>query len=94
MPPRLLFDGINVEPDTPSELYITDTTFRDGQQAFYAYGVEDVESLFRLLSELDNGSGRVVRSEFFLYTERDRRTLHRRAAPQPSVVHTYPGPQP
>ena len=75
MPPRLLFDGINVEPDTPSELYITDTTFRDGQQAFYAYGVEDVESLFRLLSELDNGSGRVVRSEFFLYTERDRRIV-------------------
>lgn len=75
MPPRLIFDGINVEPSIPSELYITDTTFRDGQQAFYAYSPGDVKGLFKLLSELDNGSGRLSRSEFFLYTERDRRIV-------------------
>ncbi|ABW02734.1 homocitrate synthase/isopropylmalate synthase family protein [Caldivirga maquilingensis] len=76
MPPRLIFDGISVEPNTPSELYITDTTFRDGQQAFYAYSPSDVKGLFKLLSELDNGSGRLSRSEFFLYTERDRRIVN------------------
>lgn len=76
MPPVLGFDGLSVEPATPSELYITDTTFRDGQQAFFAYSVKDVEALFRMLSELDNGSGRITRSEFFLYTERDRRIVN------------------
>lgn len=75
LPPRLYLDGINIEPELPNELYITDTTFRDGQQAFYAYSTEDIVSLFRMLSELDNGSGRIIRSEFFLYTERDRRIV-------------------
>ncbi|WP_238375172.1 homocitrate synthase/isopropylmalate synthase family protein [Vulcanisaeta thermophila] len=72
LPPRLMFSSFHIEPEVPSELYITDTTFRDGQQAFNAYGVEDARELFRLLGELDNGSGRIIRSEFFLYTERDR----------------------
>jgi isopropylmalate/homocitrate/citramalate synthase len=76
LPPRLLFDGIYVEPEVPENLYITDTTFRDGQQAFYTYySVEDAIKLFRLLSELDNGSGKIIKSEFFLYTERDRRLV-------------------
>ncbi|PLC68512.1 2-isopropylmalate synthase [Vulcanisaeta sp. EB80] len=76
LPPRLSFDGVYVEPDIPSELFITDTTFRDGQQAFYMYySVEDAVKLFKLLGNLDNGSGRIIRSEFFLYTERDRRLV-------------------
>ena len=76
LPPRLLFDKIYVEPEVPVNLFITDTTFRDGQQAFYVYySVEDALRLFRLFSDLDNGSGRIIRSEFFLYTKRDRRLI-------------------
>jgi isopropylmalate/homocitrate/citramalate synthase len=76
LPPRLPFDKIYVEPEVPVNLFITDTTFRDGQQAFYIYySVEDALRLFRLLADLDNGSGRIIRSEFFLYTERDRRLV-------------------
>lgn len=73
LPPRLVTDGINVDPEPSEQLFITDTTFRDGQQAFYTYySVDDAVRLFRLLADLDNGSGRIIRSEFFLYSRRDR----------------------
>ncbi len=73
LPPRLITDGVNIDPEPPSQLFITDTTFRDGQQAFYVYySIGDAVRLFRLLADLDNGSGRIIRSEFFLYTGRDR----------------------
>ncbi|ADN49611.1 homocitrate synthase/isopropylmalate synthase family protein [Vulcanisaeta distributa] len=73
LPPRLITDGVNIDPEPPSQLFITDTTFRDGQQAFYIYySIGDAVRLFRLLADLDNGSGRIIRSEFFLYTGRDR----------------------
>jgi isopropylmalate/homocitrate/citramalate synthase len=76
LPPGLPFDGLYVEPEVPNNLFITDTTFRDGQQAFYVYySIDDAIKLFRLLADLDNGSGRIIRSEFFLYTERDRRLV-------------------
>ncbi|WP_367834241.1 hypothetical protein [Vulcanisaeta sp. JCM 16159] len=73
LPPRLITDGINIDPEPPERLFITDTTFRDGQQAFYVYySINDAVRLFRLLADLDNGSGKITRSEFFLYTGRDR----------------------
>ncbi|GAY25057.1 pyruvate carboxyltransferase [Desulfurococcaceae archaeon AG1] len=71
-PPGVVFDGISVDPLTPEELYITDTTFRDGQQSFRALYTEEARKIFEVLVDLDNGSGRISRSEFFLYTERDR----------------------
>ena len=73
LPPRLMTDGINIDPEPSEHLFITDTTFRDGQQAFYVYySINDAVRLFRLLADLDNGSGRIIRSEFFLYSRRDR----------------------
>ncbi len=71
-PPIVRFDGITIEPDLPQELYITDTTFRDGQQSFRALYVDEAIKIFRALANLDNGSGRIIRSEFFLYTARDQ----------------------
>ncbi len=76
LPPRLIIDGVNIDPDPPEHLLITDTTFRDGQQAFYVYySIDSATRLFSLLSDLDNGSGKITRSEFFLYTDRDRRLV-------------------
>jgi isopropylmalate/homocitrate/citramalate synthase len=71
-PPKIGFDGISVEPEIPGNLYITDTTFRDGQQSFRAIQVGEAVKIFRCLAKLDNESGRISRSEFFLYTARDR----------------------
>ena len=53
-------------------MWITDTTFRDGQQAREPYTVEQIVHLFDLLHRLDNGVGLIRQCEFFLYTEKDR----------------------
>ncbi len=73
--PRLVFNHRIVPMHVPKELYITDTTFRDGQQARSPYKVEEICRLFDLLHKLDNGSGTIRQSEFFVYTKKDREAL-------------------
>ncbi len=73
--PRVLFDGV-VEPiDPPDEIWITDTTFRDGQQARPPYTPEQIVELYMLLSRLGGSKGIIRQSEFFLYSKRDRRAV-------------------
>lgn len=74
-PPRLLFDGVEVQPRPAKDPHITDTTFRDGQQARAPYTPEQVRSLFDYLHRLSGERGLVRQSEFFLYSESDRRAL-------------------
>ena len=73
--PRTLFDTTEVPMRPAPEIWITDTTFRDGQQAREPYTVEQIVHIFDLLHALDGGSGVVRQSEFFLYTEKDRAAL-------------------
>jgi citrate (Re)-synthase len=70
--PRLTFDGRDPPMAPPAEMWITDTTFRDGQQAREPYSVEQIVRIYDLLSRLDGGTGVIRQSEFFLYTEKDR----------------------
>ncbi|NLK39113.1 MAG: 2-isopropylmalate synthase [Clostridiales bacterium] len=70
--PRLVFNQRVVPMNIPENLYITDTTFRDGQQSRSPYTVEQISTLFDLLNRLDNGSGIIRQSEFFLYSKTDR----------------------
>jgi len=73
--PRVVFDGRDV-PMAPAEhIRITDTTFRDGQQARPPYTVEQVVDLFKLMNKLDGGSGLISQSEFFLYSKKDREAV-------------------
>jgi citrate (Re)-synthase len=53
-------------------LTITDTTFRDGQQAAEPFTLEAALALHGVLARLDAGSGRIAQTELFLYGERDR----------------------
>ncbi|HEX30812.1 TPA: 2-isopropylmalate synthase, partial [Candidatus Poribacteria bacterium] len=46
-PPRIVFDGLTVPMDLPDDFFITDTTFRDGQQARPPYTVEQVVDIFK-----------------------------------------------
>lgn len=71
-PPRILFDGIEVPTALPSDIFITDTTFRDGQQARPPYTVKQIETLFDFLHRLSGPRGVIRQSEFFLYTKKDR----------------------
>lgn len=73
--PKTIFDGETVDAKPAQEIWITDTTFRDGQQARTPYSVEQVSRLFDLMSKLAGPNGIIRQSEFFIYSEKDREAL-------------------
>jgi isopropylmalate/homocitrate/citramalate synthase len=73
--PRIDFDH-KIQPIDPADdIFITDTTFRDGQQARPPYTVKQIETIFDFLHRLAGPRGVVRQSEFFLYTDKDREAL-------------------
>src|SRR6185312_579615 len=68
--PRVLAGGVDVRA-----LRITDTTFRDGQQAGEPFSLAAAVALHAVLARLDAGSGRIAQTEVFLYSGRDRALL-------------------
>jgi isopropylmalate/homocitrate/citramalate synthase len=84
--PRLTFDGREPPMSPTDEIWITDTTFRDGQQAREPYSVEQIVRIYDLLGKLDGGTGVIRQSEFFLYTEKDRQAVRACQA----LGHRYP----
>jgi isopropylmalate/homocitrate/citramalate synthase len=75
LPPLARFEAEPAPLDPAPEIWITDTTFRDGQQSRAPYSPEQIADLFRLLSELGGPRGMIRQSEFFLYTGKDRRAV-------------------
>ena len=75
--PRLVFNHRIVPMNIPEKLYITDTTFRDGQQSRTPYTVQEICDLFDLLHRFDNHSGIIRQSEFFVYSKTDREAVAR-----------------
>src|SRR5437879_10976064 len=76
--PPIRFGAAAAAQALPSDIWITDTTFRDGQQARAPYTVEQIVHLYDLLNQL---GGPVIRqTEFFAYTAVDREAI---AACQP-----------
>ncbi len=73
--PKVVFDDGVVPQEIPESIWITDTTFRDGQQARPPYTPEQILKIFDLLHEIDGGSGLIRQSEFFLYSDRDRKAV-------------------
>jgi citrate (Re)-synthase len=61
--------------DPPNEIFITDTTFRDGQQARPPFTVAQIEDLFDFLHRLSGPNGVIRQSEFFLYTDKDKEAV-------------------
>jgi isopropylmalate/homocitrate/citramalate synthase len=59
----------------PEEIWITDTTFRDGQQARAPYTVDQVVDIYRLLGAL--GRPVIRQTELFAYTPQDREAIER-----------------
>jgi len=74
-----LIDGKVVEFDPAAvktrDIHITDTTFRDGQQARPPYKKEEMVKLYEMMSRLGGPKGVIRQSEFFLYTKNDRETI-------------------
>ncbi len=74
---RVNFDHKIELIDPPDEIYITDTTFRDGQQARPPFTVKQIEDLYDLMHRLGGPHGVIRQSEFFLYTDKDREAVER-----------------
>ncbi|NLL56482.1 MAG: 2-isopropylmalate synthase [Clostridiales bacterium] len=70
--PKVAFNFRSVPLNCPKEIWITDTTFRDGQQSRSPYTVEQIVEIFKMLSRLGGEKGIIKQSEFFLYNEKDR----------------------
>ena len=83
--PPIRFVGDAVPQALPADTWITDTTFRDGQQARAPYSVEQIVHLYDLLNQL---GGSVIRqTEFFAYTPLDREAIAAcRQRPGPEVT--------
>ena len=75
--PRVVFNHRHVPMNMPEEIWITDTSFRDGQQSVEPYTVEQIVDLFQLLSRLGGPKGMIRQTEFFIYGEKDREALRR-----------------
>ena len=73
--PAVAFDGERVDYEIPEKIWITDTTFRDGQQARPPYKPEQILRIYDLLHEIDGGTGLIRQCEFFLYSDRDREAV-------------------
>ena len=74
---RIDFDHKLISIDPADEFVITDTTFRDGQQARPPYTVQQIESIFDFLHRLSGANGVIRQTEFFLYSKRDRESVER-----------------
>ncbi|WMI82156.1 2-isopropylmalate synthase [Anaerotignum sp. MB30-C6] len=73
--PKCTFNYRLVPMNTPEEIWMTDTTFRDGQQARTPYTVEQITTLYEMLSRLSGPKGKIRQCEFFLYSENDRKAI-------------------
>ncbi len=98
LPPLIRFDGpiveyIDGQPVTfdplslkERDIFITDTTFRDGQQARPPYSIEQMVKIFDMLARIGGPNGVIRQTEFFLYTKNDREALDRCRA----LGHRFP----
>lgn len=74
---KVKFDHQIEEIDPPEEIFITDTTFRDGQQSRPPFSVDQIVYLFELLHRLSGPNGVIRQSEFFLYTDKDKKAVEK-----------------
>jgi citrate (Re)-synthase len=75
--PKCTFNHRRV-PFMPADvIWLTDTTFRDGQQSRAPYTVEQIVHLYDLLHKLGGPKGIIRQSEFFLYSERDKKAVEK-----------------
>lgn len=75
--PKVPFNHRVVPMNMPEEIWITDTTFRDGQQACSPFTVRQIVDLFKLMHKLGGPKGIIRQSEFFLYTDKDKEAVYK-----------------
>lgn len=75
--PKVGFNHRRVPMNMPEDIWITDTSFRDGQQSMEPYTVKQIVDLYKLMAKLGGPYGIIRQSEFFIYTDRDRKAVEK-----------------
>ena len=73
--PKIAFNYRRVPENMPEDIFITDTSFRDGQQSRTPYTTEQMVHIYKLLHKLGGPKGMIRQTEFFVYSEKDRKAL-------------------
>lgn len=74
---RIVYDYQPVLMCLPDNVCITDTTFRDGQQARPPYTVKQIVDLYDILHRLGGPKGVIRQCEFFLYSNKDKEAVNK-----------------
>lgn len=75
--PKIAFNDRIVPHHMPEEVWITDTTFRDGQQSRAPYSTEQIVTIYDYFHKLGGPKGIIRQSEFFLYSKKDRDAVYK-----------------
>ena len=75
--PKVAFNHRRVPMNMPKEIWITDTSLRDGQQSREPYTVEQIVELYKLMSRLGGPFGIIRQTEFFVYSKKDREAIEK-----------------
>lgn len=75
--PKIVFNHRIVPMNPPEDIWITDTTFRDGQQSLPPFSVKQIVDLFDMMHRLGGSRGLIRQCEFFLYTDKDKEAVRK-----------------
>ncbi len=75
--PKVAFNHRRVPMNMPEEIWITDTSLRDGMQSVEPYTVDQIVNIYKLLNKLGGPYGIIRQTEFFIYSKKDRLALEK-----------------
>ncbi len=75
--PKVAFNHRRVPMNMPEEIWLTDTSLRDGQQSVEPYSVDQIVKIYKLLSKLGGPYGIIRQTEFFIYSKKDRQAIEK-----------------
>jgi len=73
--PRVVLEDRLIQTNIPKDIWITDTTFRDGQQSRPPYTPQQIANIFDFMHRMSGPNGVIRQTEFFLYSEKDREAV-------------------
>ncbi len=73
--PRVVLEDRMIQTNIPKDIWITDTTFRDGQQSRPPYTPNQIADIFDFMHRMSGPKGVIRQTEFFLYSEKDREAV-------------------
>ena len=75
--PKIPFNDRTVPHNMPKDIWITDTTFRDGQQSRAPYTTEQIVTIYDYLHKLGGPNGMIRATVFFLDSKTDRDAVYK-----------------